>query len=354
MFENMTYDYILQSMLDRIPDTIDKREGSIIYDALAPAALELENIYTALDMIVNEAYADTASYEYLAKRCAERGILPQDATKAVLKGTFTPVTVEIPSGSRFSLDALNYIITEKITNGTYKLECETEGEEGNKYLGSLIPIDYVEGLETATLTEVLVPGQEIEEEESLRNRYFSSFKSTAFGGNVADYIEKTNAIAGVGETKVVRAWNGGGTVKLIIINSNFQKPSTELVDTVQNEIDPIEHSGDGVGIAPIGHIVTVVGVENKIVNITATITYQDGWSFDSAKDYINDAIDTYFLELSKSWGGSDNLIVRISQLESRILNCAGVLDITGTKLNDVAQNLTLESQEIPVRGDVVG
>ena len=43
MYEDITYEVILKRMLDRIPSTMDKREGSIIYDALAPAAIELQH-----------------------------------------------------------------------------------------------------------------------------------------------------------------------------------------------------------------------------------------------------------------------------------------------------------------------
>ena len=55
----------------------------------------------------------------------------------------------------------------------------------------------------------------------------------AFGGNVADYREKVNAITGVGGVKVYPVWNGGGTVKLTIIASDFTAPSTELISKVQ-------------------------------------------------------------------------------------------------------------------------
>lgn len=41
MVEEQTYEAILQRMMDRIPDGMDKREGSIIYDALAPLRLSL-------------------------------------------------------------------------------------------------------------------------------------------------------------------------------------------------------------------------------------------------------------------------------------------------------------------------
>ena len=36
--DEMTFDYIMNRMLESVPDTVDKREGSIIYDALAPSA----------------------------------------------------------------------------------------------------------------------------------------------------------------------------------------------------------------------------------------------------------------------------------------------------------------------------
>ena len=41
MYEEMTFEAILERMLNRIPDSLDKREGSVIYDAIAPAALEI-------------------------------------------------------------------------------------------------------------------------------------------------------------------------------------------------------------------------------------------------------------------------------------------------------------------------
>lgn len=85
-------------MLDKVSDTIDKREGSVIYDALAPAALELQLMYIELDVILNESFGDTASRKYLIKRAAERGLSPYNASKAILKGVFN---IDIPIGNRF-------------------------------------------------------------------------------------------------------------------------------------------------------------------------------------------------------------------------------------------------------------
>ena len=354
MYENVTFETIMERMLAGVPSTMDKREGSVIWDALAPAAIELQNMYIALDTVLNETFADTASLYYLKKRAAERGIEQIPASKAVLQGEFTPVSLEIPIGSRFSCDKLNYVVTERIDGGSYQLECETVGTEGNAHLGILIPIDYIAGLETAELTEILIPAEDDETADHLRERYFNSMNSQSFGGNIADYKEKVNSIQGVGGVKVTPAWNGGGTVKLTIIDSTFGVPSEELISTVQNIMDPVGHSGEGYGLAPIGHVVTVNGIENVTVNIEMTITYQQGWNWESAKSYILTAVDKYLKEVSEKWEDSTGLIVRISQLESKILDCDGVLDVSGTKLNGSAANLSLLENQIPVRGTVNG
>ncbi len=353
MYENITYEDILERMLDRIPASMDKREGSIIYDALAPAAFELKLMYMELDDILNESFADTATREFLIKRAAERGVIPYSATSAILKGVFTPATVDV-LGQRFSCDELNYIVVEKITDGEYKMQCEMTGVKGNATFGQMIPIEYIEGLETAEITEILIPGEDEEDTEVFRKRYLNSLESQAFGGNIADYKQKTNAIEGVGGVKVTPAWDGGGTVKLTIINSEFKVPSDELIEVVQNKIDPIGHSGEGMGLAPIGHVVTVVGVNPKIINVNCNITYQSGWNWESAKNYISSAIDQYFHELHKAWEESESLIVRISQLESKILACEGVIDVSETTLNGSPSNLFLGIDEIPMRGVVNG
>lgn len=349
MFENITFEYILQSMLDRVPNAFDKREGSIIYNALAPSAAELAEAYIMLSLIEDESYVDTASYNSLVKKCKERGIYPYPATNTIAKGIFN---MDVPIGSRFSLDSLNYLVIEKISTGVFKLQCEDVGPISN--LGSLIPIEYIEGLETAELTEILINGEFEEDEDSLRKRYYNSLESEAFGGNIADYKEKVNKLQDVGGVKVYPVWNGGGTTKLVIINSNYDVPSSELVNQVQEKIDPTQNQGKGLGIAPIGHIVTVVGVDAVKVNISTTITYEDGWSFEELKSSIEQCIDEYFNDLNKTWDSNDNLIVRISQIETRLLNLEGVIDIENTLINNVASNFVVDADSIVKRGEIIG
>ena len=339
MYEHMTYESILQTMLNRVPSGLDKREGSIIYDAIAPAAAELAQLYIELDVVMNETFADTASGEYLDRRCAERGLIRKEATYTTVQGVFTPSNIDVV-GERFRCGEYYYIATAQDT-----LVCEQSGSSANGITGQLIPVDYIEGLETASITRVVIPGEDEETDEHLRERYFNSLSSQAFGGNITDYKEKTNAIDGVGGVKVTPIWNGGGTVLLTIVASDFSVPTDTLIGSVQTQID---------GIAPIGHIVTVKGVNGAIINITTDITYQDGWDWSSSGEYIRTAIDSYFTELAQTWENNTNLVVRISGIEQRILTCPGVLDIQNTTLNGDTSNIQLNEDTIPVRGDVIG
>lgn len=394
MYE-VTYREILERMLNRVSDKFDKREGSVIFDTHSPTALELEILYVELNRMIAEGYGDTASREYLILRCKERGIIPYSATYAVLKGTFTPATVDV-IGKRFNLGSLNYVVTEKIADGEYRVQCETPGTVGNQYFGQLIPIEYVEGLETATLTEVLIPGEDEEDTEDLRTRYFNSFDEKAFGGNVRDYIEKTNAIPGVGSTKVTRVWNSdirpadmipneivnewyegiigtvnptvkawleivysaakakkltvGGTVLLTILNSEYGVPTPELIQTVQTAIDPEQNAGEGYGLAPIGHVVTVKPADAVTINVKTTITFDVGYSWSNLQSSVDEAIQAYLLELRRTWADNPYLVVRVSQIETRLLAISGIVDIENTRINNKTDNLTLGKYEVPIYG----
>lgn len=357
MCENITFEKLMERAVARIEEqnsNIDTREGSIVYNALAPAIYEIMGMYIEIDRIMNETFADTASREYLIKRAAERGIIPQPATKAILKGGFTPSALEIPIGSRFSLEKLNYTVIEKIGDGQYQLECETAGEEGNLHFGQLIPINYIDKLETAELVELLIPGEDEEDTESIRKRYYQSLEAESYGGNKIDYKIKVGLIKGVGGVKVYSGheWNGGGTVKIVITDSDFEKPTDTLVKSVQKEVDPVATPGEGIGIAPIGHIVTVVGVNEVEIDISTQIIYQPGYYFEAVKTDLEKAVDEYLQGLNSVWEDESNIIVRISQLETRILGVKGVLDVMNTTINGVSENYTVHKDSIVKRGEL--
>lgn len=400
MYEDITYELLLARMLEKARAAnanLDTREGSLVWLSHAPAAVELQNLYLQLDNILRETFADTASREYLMLRAAERGIVPYSATPATLRLQITPPTLELDANTRFSIGACNYGVTDNLGNGAYELTCETAGEIGNAWSGPVLPIDYVEGLESCTITGLLVPGEDEEDTEAFRKRYFDSLNAQAFGGNRADYLEKVNAIPGVGGVKVYRAWNGdikpavllppegtaewiagasapegvkawletihaaaaerqltvGGTVRVVVIDSTFAAPSQALVELVQTTVDPLQNAGEGEGIAPIGHVVKVEGVQETVVDLSFSLSYQKGLDWETVQPYVLSALNAYFKELAKTWAEQgEELIVRISQVESRVLGVTGIQDISGTKINGLEANFSLASDRIPVLGEL--
>lgn len=356
LYTDETQEKILQRMNDRIPSKYDKREGSIIHYANAPASVELQNAYISMDIGLNNSFADTADREHLILLCAERGITPKPASYPIVVGKFTPATCELVIGTRFSYEDYNYTVIERQSAGQYLLQCETIGSSANYIKGRLVPVGFVEGLATAEITETAIYGEDEEDTETLRARYKASLQAESFGGNRADYLAKVLSLHGVGGVKIYTGaeWNGGGTVKLVIIDSEHGSPSDELVDRVQDEIDPVTRQGDGLGIAPIGHFVTVVGAYNTPINITFTLTYKTGNTWATVASGVKSAIDGYFAELNELWMGLDAITVRIAVLESRILDVSGVIDIRGTTINGVSENVRVDKDSLVSRGTING
>ncbi len=276
MYEDMTFENIMDRCLDRVSSSIDKREGSVVYDAIAPAAAELAIMYIELAYLMDRAFPDTESGDDLTEKVRERSIFRTPATAAIRKGYFEDgngAAMDVPIGTRFSGDNLNYTVTEKIATGQFRLLCETPGAAGNQYQGNLFPIDYVEGLGAARLADILINGEDEESDEDLLDRYMDSLQAQAYGGNKADYKTKVELLQGVGAVKVFPVWNGGGTVKIVFVNSDWGIPSSDLVNSVQTAVDPVQNQGVGDGIAPIGHVVTVEGVTGTTINVSFTLTF---------------------------------------------------------------------------------
>lgn len=393
MYENETYEVILDRMLARVSDALDKRPSSPIYDTHSATAIELQILYIELETMIQNSYGDTAAREFLILLAKDRGLSPEPATHAILKGVFTPTTIDV-TGQRFNIGDMNYTVLEQTEPGQYKVQCESTGEIGNQYLGQMIPMDYIPGLETATLTEVLIPGEDDEETEVFRQRYFDSFNEQTFGGNRADYLAKVRGVDGVGDCKIIRVWNGdirpaemipnaavqewfrtfstanedvkkwltavytaalqkkltvGGTVRVVIIDSDdYGAASSALVQSVQQMLDPETDAGEGLGLAPIGHVVSVVSADAVQIQVKTTVTFEEGYNWSNTRAAMEEAVNAYLLELRKGWSGVSQTIVRISQVETRILGVNGVVDVTGTKINGSSSNLTLGKYEIPV------
>ena len=344
----------MEKKLSMVDNSIDKRQGSIIYDTLAPNSAESIQMYMAMESLMDRTFADTAVGDDLERRTAERNIRRKAATNANVKAVFYDENNEktdVETGSRMSGGGNDYYVSEKLSDGSYRLICETAGEAGNRYTGKIIPIDYIEGLLSAEITSIIIYGEEKEDDESLRKRYFESFEIKAFGGNIDEYKRLLKSIDGVGGGKVYPAFNGGGTVKLIITDNGYNMPDSELIKNVQSYIDP-EPKGSGMGAVPIGHNVTIKGVKEEKINIAFSLTIEEGYEKDYVIEEAKKNIEEYFLELRKNWEDEKNTTVRSSRIEMKVLDVIGIVDIENIKLNGKTGNIVIDEENIPVLGTV--
>ncbi|AIQ14619.1 baseplate J/gp47 family protein [Paenibacillus durus] len=345
---DQTFEAILERMLDRVPEELDKREGSIIYDALAPAAAELAQMYVELELNTNLFFADTATGEFLERSIVWSGITRRPASPAEIQGAFYADGgggLDIPLGSRFSLDQLNYTAAEKLSPGNYRLTCETAGTAGNRNSGALLPIDYIPQLSRGETVRLLIPGEDAEDDETLRQRYFDSARRPATSGNKAHYAEWALQIPGVGGARVFPLWNGPKTVKVTITDAEKKPASTLLVDQVQQYIDPAP--GQGEGQAPVGAVVTAASVQGKTITVSAEVSLAPGYELQEVKERFQAALENYRKEK-----GFTATYISQSVIGALLLGTEGVADYANLLLSSGAGNVTLGAEEVPLFGAV--
>ncbi len=348
MYEHQTYEDILNRALEQVPDNIDKRQGSIIYDALAPACIEIAQMYVQLDNILKLTFANSSSGEFLDKRCDEIGITRKPATKAVGKGTFTGAI--LPLGSRFNYSDLTYRVTDNSGGmDNIILECEEAGSVGNHYNVNLVPITEIPELESAELVSITIPGEDEESDEDLLKRFNTRVKKSSTSGNVSHYIEWTNEVEGMGAVRTIPKWNGSNSIKLLIVDSDMQPASDALVQNVQDYIDP-NSEGLGYGQAPIGAYCTVAKADSVIINISADIS---GVQAVDIEAIFREKLEDYFKELiTNDWQTQNSYKVSYAKIGALLLETIG--EASGDDYANLMLNSSIESIELNHQIPMVG
>ena len=372
-----SYREILDDMLGKVSDTLDKREGSLIQTALGPLAWYLEGLALTLAQVQRAAYAETAEGEDLDLLAATRGLTRRAAVAAVRQGSFN---VAIPEGSLFRTvngdSSVLFVSGEQIsTSGglyVYRMTCQTPGVIGNSYSGNITPVTAIAGLTTAVLGTIITEGADQESDAALRVRYVASFDTAPYGGNISEYRQAILAIPGVGAVQVYPAnqYHGGGTALCSIVNADFGPASSALVKTVQDIICPPEDgqtapSPNGYGIAPIGAAVDIVSATAVTINVSCRIIFASGVEDGLASygDEIRAAVAEYIHSVAEDWGKalvSNRITYPVTVYASRIIyailtipEVASVADLT---INGAAGDLTLTEtaalQQVPVLGEV--
>lgn len=342
MSEVITFNALLQRMLDRVPDTLDKREGSVIYDALAPAAAELVQAYIELEGYLDLAFVDTSEEGYLDRLGSQFGVDRQMATYSIRKASFKNATnnpFNVPIGSRYTINTLSYSVIEKIGEGVFQVKCEMTGTIGNTSFGKLVPVDYIEGLANAELEEVLIPGLNDETDDSLRFRILNKLRMPATSGNIHQYKQWALEVEGVGDAKIFPLWNGAGTVKVIVVNADKEPADVPILNSVKAYIEEVR---------PIGATVTVAAPTPKTITIEVSIEIGKDAFLEDVKQKFKLKLEEYFREVALK-----KVIISYAIIGSLLLETDGVIDYSDLKVNNTTSNVRLAEEEVPVLGSLI-
>ena len=366
MFEDYTYEALLEDVLDNAPEGIDTRPGSIFYDAVSGILLKVAKLYTDLNIIVEMTTIATATGEALDLKAGEHGVTRLAATPAKYRALFEGVTPQV--GERFYYDLAYFVLKLDEDTGVYYFEAEEAGESGNNiYEGTpAVPMNNIDGLVSATFGTIYENGTDAEDDESLRTRAQEKIAGPAENGNKQHYKTWCESIDGIGRARIFPLWNGENTVKGVLIDSVGRPCGDAKVAEVQNYIDPASKGltatvdgktytvGDGLGngIANIGAHFTAVGASPLAIDVTFGAELASGATKAAAEQEAAEAIEEYLREIVLTTDDTAEVIIRVSAIGAILSRLKNLIDYNNLRLNGNTLNIIPGDDDVPILGEV--
>ena len=338
MYSEKTANDILAEMLASVRNDVDKREGSIVYDMLAPSAHRWELVGFALDAILAESFIDTAEGDYIDKRAAEQGLTRKPAEKSTGSVTFTgQAGTVIPEGFSVMTDQGIVFLTDVeatiAAEGAATVQCTAAvgGTDSNVAANTIVTFEETALAITSVTNELpFAGGIDRETDDELRGRYLTKVQNPVGSGNIYHYQEWALSVSGVTKARVFPLWAGNGTVKVVITGQNGRAPGEEILEAVRKTIEEN---------APIGATVTVAAVEEVALTVSATIELLNGATAEDVQESVKKAIDNYITEAIAEG------IVRINRIGEAILSVDNIADYSNILLNGGTSNIPLNTEQ---------
>ena len=352
-FETQTPEVVRTRMFANLNTDLDVREGSLAFTLMAPSADEASIIWQVLDSMVDYAFAQTAYGGFLDARAEEHGVFRRRPVRATgtVEFSFVGGSVTIPAGTAVSNTVLPGSDTPVVVFETDVATTATSSPASvavtsvDINLGSAANLDagqldrlatVVAGVTSVTNPAAMTGGADLESDESLRRRYMQTVAASRGAGTVDDYELWALAVPGVGRVTVEPTWNGAGTVRLLILDTNGAPANTALLEAVRNYVADRN---------PFPAVVTVAAPAGVTVNIEADITTATGLAIDDVRAAVRSSVEDLFETIDV-----DEDVI-LTQVGSAIL-VEGVEDYSGLTLNGSAANIDIVAGQYAVLGTI--
>lgn len=348
MFEQCTESFILNRMKQNIDNGIDTKEGTYTHDVLSPSANEVARIYSQLDYSIKQAFLADASGDYLTKKCKEFNVTRKDKQKAVgtvtfygTEGSIIPNHTIVSTVDNLQFETLQtYNIEAGQTTVNVVVQAMNYGPSYNVSAYAIKKLNTsVTGITKVENAAAFVGGDNTESDEDLRERAFEHISEPVASGNANHYKQWAYECNGVGAVKIIPTWNGPGSVKVIILDSNRGIANDALITTVADYIEENR---------PIGATVTVTTAKISQITIMVDINQNNSVLWAEVNAEMVSKINTYLTDIAfEKEKVSYNKIVSI--LEG-LVSEGMIDDYRNVRINnlDVGADFNLASDEIPV------
>lgn len=316
-------------------------EGSFGRDVINATSVEFEKTYAELSLVSQAGFAQTSWGEYLEHIAEEHGVFRRSAVRAI--GTVTVTgTGTVSQGALFQTqDGTEFSATSTIkvtASADVPIQAVEYGSKGNVAAGAItiIPMS-IPGITRVTNAAATYDGFDEETDDELRERLLFKVRQPATSGNINDYIEWGTSVEGVGHITVVPLWNGNGTVKLLVTDSNGQPASPDLLSRVTEKVETMH---------PIGADVSVIAP--SVLGLTIALTPTKGGG---DADAIKKVLNAYFL--SKQYTEKKVSYAKVGQLIIENSDTTQVEDYDNLTINGATANIGVDTDQIPSVVEVV-
>ena len=345
-YEGEYYDRVLARMLASVPEDMDKRESSIIYNLIAPVALALADVYLALDAAEDNTYPDTADREHLLRLADMLGVGYNDGAAAQMSVRVEPAETDIEGVGLLWTPApgnltkpRRYTPVESLGEGLWTVLCDETGRDGTRNPGdALLPETDVEGLESVKVTAILAYGADPEDTEEIRAGVTVGTGARAYAGNEAFWrgiAMETPGVIGVSVRPVTPQSASDANVELLAAtDDDGSAGSAQIIEAIQSAAD---------ARAPFHQKVRVGLFTPREIRLTYSYIVEDDYPYETAAEIaalqraLIDAQDDYLREKLFTLTRTGTVTLRAYELQAALTRVEGIKYIRSLTLDGGAQ-----------------
>lgn len=295
--------------------------------AITPILKSIATVYEDLAYLEQNQYIDTIQGKYLDLKVEERGLTRNPATSSFVVVQFPkPISNfqriwKCDSGWNYTVSSLYQIqgITYYYILKSQDVGIQTNGLQEKE---TFVSEETYQTGNKGTFVQYYSKGKEEESDEDLKIRYLQTFQTQPQGGNILEYQSVVSSYPGVGACKIIPATQGrAGIVTVYIVDEEYAPAKDTLLQDVKEYLDPFEHTGEGYGRAPIGHMVEVRTISYQDVTFSMMIKGKSPSKTEQEIQTIcEETIQEYFLEIRKRWSTQKQITIYFYEMIARILS----------------------------------